>query len=68
MILLHDALTVQCPLEERHEAERILKECMGEAVTWDINGRTLSYGVDAAKVLRWGLKPTAEQSEMLAAA
>jgi hypothetical protein len=45
-----------------------LKECMGEAVTWDINGRTLSYGVDAAKVLRWGLKPTAEQSEMLAAA
>ena len=65
MILLHDALTILSPIEERWQVKSLLEECMSKANTWEVEGRKLQFGIDVAFAVRWGMKPTDEQVEML---
>ncbi len=62
MILLHDALTVLSPIEERWQVKDLLQKCMSDATTWDVNGKTLKFAIDVDFSYRWGMKPTKEES------
>jgi len=65
MILLHDALTVLCPLEERWEVRDILHKAMSDDTTWDVHNRTLKFGIDVDFSFRWGMKPSEEEKKLL---
>lgn len=65
MILLHDALTVLCPMEERWQVREILHKCMSSGTTWDVHNRTLCFGIDVDFSFRWGMKPSPEEKELL---
>lgn len=65
MILLHDALTVLCPIEERWAVQDLLHKCMSTDTTWDVHGKTLQFAIDVDFSYRWGMKPTDEEKEFL---
>jgi uracil-DNA glycosylase family 4 len=65
MILLHDALTVMCPIEERWKVKELLHKCMSYGTTWEIHGETLKFEIDVDFSYRWGMKPSEEEKELL---
>jgi len=65
MILLHDALTVLSPIEERWEVRKLLQKCMSDGTTWDVNSKTLQFAIDVDFSFRWGMKPSKEESLLL---
>jgi uracil-DNA glycosylase family 4 len=65
MILLHDALTVLTPIEERWQVKTLLEECMSNSTTWEVNGRILQFGIDVDFATRWGMKLTKDEESFL---
>jgi len=64
-ILLYDAVTVFAPLEELKVATELLKNCLTIWRPWTINGRTFNFEADVTHSLRWGMKPTKEERQLL---
>lgn len=65
MILLHDALTVLCPMSERWVVSDLLAQCMSKNTYWDVKGKRLSFAIDVDFSYRWGMKPSDEEKEVL---
>jgi uracil-DNA glycosylase family 4 len=65
MILLHDALTVLCPMEERYRVKELMQECMSDETKWNVRGKTLDFAVDSEFTFRWGMKPTEDEKALL---
>ena len=65
MILLHDALTVLCPMSERWAVKDLLDDCMSKNTYWDVKGKRLRFAIDVDFSYRWGMKPSDEEKEVL---
>jgi hypothetical protein len=64
--LLYDALTSVCPLRERFVVREMHQRFLGSMFnTWNINGRSLSFGVETQISYRMEHTPTEEQRAFL---
>lgn len=65
MILLHDAMTVLCPMEERWRVKDLMQECMSTQNKWTVNNNTFGFAIDSEFTFRWGMKPNDEEKKIL---
>jgi len=61
MMLLYDAMTVLCPLDELKVTVPVLRDCLTVLRPWEAHGRKFHFDVDVAVTKRWGVKPTKDQ-------
>lgn len=65
MMLLYDAITMVCPLEEAKIATAIMQSCLTTWTPWNVSGRTFNFESDLTYYFRWGVKMTKEQKALL---
>jgi uracil-DNA glycosylase family 4 len=64
-ILLYDAVTAFCPLEELKTAAALLQRCLTVDNEWDWSGGKFHFDVDISIGFRWGVKPTKEEKAVI---
>ncbi len=67
MLLLYDALTVLCPLEERWEVKKSLQTYMSDTNTWPsmLEGKPLQFDIDVDFSIRWATDPEPDEKKLL---
>lgn len=65
MLVLYDAITVLCPLEELRMVRQLMPECMSARNTWQVKGRTMQLDVDESISIRWATKLNKEEVKLL---
>jgi DNA polymerase I-like protein with 3'-5' exonuclease and polymerase domains len=64
-ILLYDAMMAITPLSELRTTTQLLRECLTVRNTWDTKGGKFHFEVDTSIGFRWGVKPSAQEKQLL---